>query len=96
MNKESLNILVARNLTFTDLAAFAQVSRATRAACSKEELWQNECIRVFVGDMELFAPINCSGIVQLTTGKYTGWRSLMRGMVMAKQAWNILEGDIFS
>ena len=74
MNKESLNILVARNLTYIDLAAFAQVSRATRAACSKEELWKNECVRVFVADMELFAPIHCSGIVQLTAEKYTGWR----------------------
>ena len=45
--------------------------------------------------MELFAPINGTGIVQLTTGKHTGWRSLMRGIVEAKKAWNILEGIYF-
>jgi len=96
MYKANILNLVARNLTYIDLAIFSQVSKITNSVCSRDELWENECIRLFAGNLDVFAVQNFPTSAKIPGKSSANWKELTRCIEMAKKAWLKLEGDVFT
>jgi len=96
MNRPNLLNLVARNLTYIDLAIFSQVSKTANSVCSKEELWQKECMRIFVRNLEMYGLQTFSTSESPLVKSSYLWKDMLRDMVCAQRDWQTLEGDVFT
>ena len=96
MNRPNLLNLVAKNLTYIDLAIFSQVSKTANSVCSKDELWQTECMRIYVGNLEMYGLQTYTTSQLLPVKSNYQWKEMLRDMVMAQKEWQTLAGDVFT